>query len=32
LRLGLSDEATLRFEVAKSVEGIQAVLSMGDNF
>jgi hypothetical protein len=32
LRLGLSDEATLRFEVAKSVEGLHAVLALGGDF
>jgi hypothetical protein len=32
LRLGLSDEATLRFEVAKSVEGVHAVLTLGGDF
>ncbi len=32
LRLGLSDEATARFELAKSDEGFQAVLSLGGDF
>jgi outer membrane protein assembly factor BamA len=32
LRLGLSDEATMRFEVAKSVEGFHAILALGGDF
>ena len=32
LRLGLSDAATMRVEVAKSVEGLHAVLSLGGDF
>ncbi len=32
LRFGLSEEATLRFEAAKSVEGLHAVLSLGSDF
>jgi outer membrane protein assembly factor BamA len=32
LRLGLSDEATLRLEVAKSVEGLHAVFALGGDF
>jgi outer membrane protein assembly factor BamA len=32
LRYGLSDRATLRLELAKSVEGFQAVVSMGSDF
>jgi outer membrane protein assembly factor BamA len=32
LRLGLSDEATLRGELAKSVEGLHAVLALGSDF
>lgn len=32
LRYGLSDEGTFRFEVAKSVEGLQANLAIGGTF
>ena len=32
LRLGLNDAATLRLEVAKSAEGLQAVLALGGDF
>jgi outer membrane protein assembly factor BamA len=32
LRLGLSDEATLRFELANSVEGLHAVFVLGSDF
>jgi outer membrane protein assembly factor BamA len=32
LRLGLSDEATLRCEVANSVEGLHAALTLGGDF
>jgi outer membrane protein assembly factor BamA len=32
LRLGLSERSTLRFELAKSVEGIDAVFSLGGDF
>ena len=32
LRFGMSDEATLRLEVAKSVEGLHAVLVLGGDF
>lgn len=32
LRCGLNDEETLRFEVAKSVEGMQATLEIGSGF
>ena len=32
LRLGLSDEATLRCEVAKSVEGLHASVALGSDF
>jgi hypothetical protein len=32
LRLGMSDEATLRLEVAKGVEGFHAVLVLGGDF
>ncbi|MEO5619141.1 MAG: BamA/TamA family outer membrane protein [Candidatus Eisenbacteria bacterium] len=32
LRLGLSDEGTLRFEAAKSTEGVRVVLSLGGDF
>jgi hypothetical protein len=32
LRYGLSDEGSLRFEVAKSVEGMQAALEIGKGF
>ena len=32
LRLGMSDVTTLRFEVAKSVEGIHPTLSLGSDF
>jgi hypothetical protein len=32
LRLGLSDEATLRFEAAKSDEGLHAVIALGGDF
>jgi hypothetical protein len=32
LRLGMSDVATLRFEVARSVEGIHAVVVLGGDF
>lgn len=32
LRLGLSDEATLRLELAKGAEGLHAVLALGSDF
>ena len=32
LRLGMSDKATLRCELAKSVEGLHATLSLGGDF
>ncbi len=32
LRLGLSDETALRIEVAKSVEGLNAMLALGSDF
>ena len=32
LRLGRSDVATLRLEVAKSVEGLHAILLVGGDF
>jgi outer membrane protein assembly factor BamA len=32
LRLGMSDDSALRFELAKSVEGLHAVLTLGSDF
>ncbi len=32
LRLGMSDESTIRLEVAKSVEGLKAFLALGGDF
>jgi hypothetical protein len=32
LRLGMSDDSALRFELAKSVEGLHAVLTVGSDF
>jgi len=32
LRMGMSDETAMRFEVAKSVEGLQVVLALGGDF